>query len=224
MVIEDQFRLGGPLMLSRAAFDLIRLFDGEKTLAALQAESAVLFGGETVPLDVIGNLVAGLDQAFFLEGPRLLSRLTTPGPPAGLHRLLRRRPREGPQAAAGGCSPPAAGPACPASPGAGWRADGAVRAVLLPHMDYARGGVTYGWGFKELVERTDASLFVIVGHVALLGASRLHPDPAELHVPARAGRDRPGATSTGSSGTTATGCSTTRTPTPPSTRSSWKWS
>jgi hypothetical protein len=29
-------------------------------------------------------------------------------------------------------------------------------------MDYTRGGVTYGWGFKELVERTDASLFVIV--------------------------------------------------------------
>jgi AmmeMemoRadiSam system protein B len=29
-------------------------------------------------------------------------------------------------------------------------------------MDYARGGVTYGWGFKELVEQTDAKLFVIV--------------------------------------------------------------
>jgi AmmeMemoRadiSam system protein B len=29
-------------------------------------------------------------------------------------------------------------------------------------MDYARGGVTYGWGFKELFERTDASVFVIV--------------------------------------------------------------
>src|SRR6266536_6644680 len=29
-------------------------------------------------------------------------------------------------------------------------------------MDYERGGVTYGWGFKELVERTDARLFVVV--------------------------------------------------------------
>jgi MEMO1 family protein len=32
----------------------------------------------------------------------------------------------------------------------------------VPHIDYARGGVTYGWGFKELVERTDASLFIII--------------------------------------------------------------
>jgi AmmeMemoRadiSam system protein B len=30
-------------------------------------------------------------------------------------------------------------------------------------MDYARGGVTYAWGYKEVFERTDASLFVIIG-------------------------------------------------------------
>jgi MEMO1 family protein len=161
VVMEDQFRLGGPLMLSRAAFDLIRLFDGEKTLAALQAESSVLFGGETVPLDVIGNLIAGLDQEFFLEGPRLLARLTTPDrPPACIgcydadpekvRKQLRRL------FTANG------GPGLPGEPGCRVPTDGAVRAVLLPHMDYARGGVTYGWGFKELVERTDASLFVIV--------------------------------------------------------------
>jgi AmmeMemoRadiSam system protein B len=30
-------------------------------------------------------------------------------------------------------------------------------------MDYARGGSTYAWAFKEVLERTDASLFVIVG-------------------------------------------------------------
>jgi AmmeMemoRadiSam system protein B len=29
-------------------------------------------------------------------------------------------------------------------------------------MDYIRGNVTYGWGFKELVEQTDAQVFVIV--------------------------------------------------------------
>jgi AmmeMemoRadiSam system protein B len=29
-------------------------------------------------------------------------------------------------------------------------------------MDYARGGVTYGWAFKEVFERTDVSLFVII--------------------------------------------------------------
>jgi len=29
-------------------------------------------------------------------------------------------------------------------------------------MDYGRGNITYGWGFKELVEQTDAEVFVIV--------------------------------------------------------------
>jgi AmmeMemoRadiSam system protein B len=42
------------------------------------------------------------------------------------------------------------------------RPDGRLRAALLPHIDYARGGMTYAWGFKEVFERTDASLFVIV--------------------------------------------------------------
>lgn len=161
VVIRDQFRLGGPLLLSRAAFDLIRLFDGEKTLAALQAESTLLFGGQAVPLDVIGNLVAGLDQELFLESPRLQSRLNVPDrPPACIGcydadpdkaRKQLRRLFTGP-----------GGPGLPGPPGCRVAAGGAVRAVLLPHMDYARGGVTYGWGFKELVERTDAALFVVV--------------------------------------------------------------
>jgi MEMO1 family protein len=161
VVIEDTFRLGGPLLISRAAFDLIRLFDGQKTLATIQGESSLLFGGELVPLDVIMNLVAGLDQEHFLEGPRLLTRLTTPDrPPACIgcydadldkarNQLRRLFTAKG-------------GPGLPGEPGCRVASDGEVRAILLPHMDYARGGVTYGWGFKELVERTDASLFVIV--------------------------------------------------------------
>jgi AmmeMemoRadiSam system protein B len=41
--------------------------------------------------------------------------------------------------------------------------DGKLRAALIPHVDYARGGHTFAWGFKELFERTDASLFVVIG-------------------------------------------------------------
>src|SRR5262245_8350464 len=161
VVIEDQFRLGGPLLISRAAFDLIRLFDGEKTLATLQSESTILFGGETVPLDIIQNLITGLDQEYFLEGPRLLSRLTTPDRPPSCIGCYDADPEKARKqlrrlfTATGG-------PGLPGEPGCRVATDGEIRAVLLPHMDYVRGGVTYGWGFKELVERTDASLFVVV--------------------------------------------------------------
>jgi AmmeMemoRadiSam system protein B len=41
--------------------------------------------------------------------------------------------------------------------------DGRLRAALVPHIDYARGGATFAWGFKEVFERTAASLFVIIG-------------------------------------------------------------
>src|SRR5439155_4714236 len=45
----------------------------------------------------------------------------------------------------------------------GPRPDGQLTAALLPHIDYARGGVSYAWGFKEVVERSRASVFVIIG-------------------------------------------------------------
>lgn len=161
--IADLFRLAGvaPVPISRNAFEIMRLFDGEKTLAILQAEAAILFDGATVPLDELEKLIAFLDECYFLEGPRLLKRLTVPErPPACLgcydpdpdkarKQLRRLFTADG-------------GPGLPGEPGCRVATDGPVRAVLLPHMDYARGGVTYGWGFKELVERTDASLFVIV--------------------------------------------------------------
>ncbi|HVK07858.1 MAG TPA: AmmeMemoRadiSam system protein B [Gemmataceae bacterium] len=159
--IADHFRLGGPIQISRAAFDVIRLFDGEKTLHQLQAETAVMFGGEGADLETLGNLVAGLDQEHFLDSPRLHARLNVPDrPPACIgcydadpdkaRRQLRR------------LFTAHGGPGLPGEAGCRVGTAGAVKAVLLPHMDYARGGVTYGWGLKELVERTDARLFVIV--------------------------------------------------------------
>jgi AmmeMemoRadiSam system protein B len=41
--------------------------------------------------------------------------------------------------------------------------DGRLHAALIPHIDYQRGGHSFAWGFKEVFERTEASLFVIVG-------------------------------------------------------------
>src|SRR6476619_1494004 len=76
VVLSDQFRLGSPLLLSRAAFDVIRLFDGQKTLQVIQAESAVMFEGQPVALEILNNLVAGLEQEYYLESPRLFSRLS----------------------------------------------------------------------------------------------------------------------------------------------------
>src|SRR5262249_34028540 len=48
-------------------------------------------------------------------------------------------------------------------PGKNGQRDGRLRAALIPHIDYNRGGISFAWGFKEVAEQTDASLFVIIG-------------------------------------------------------------
>jgi AmmeMemoRadiSam system protein B len=40
---------------------------------------------------------------------------------------------------------------------------GKIKAALLPHIDYRRGGHSFAWGFKEIVENCEVALFVIVG-------------------------------------------------------------
>jgi MEMO1 family protein len=161
VVLMDNFRLGGPLMLSRAAFDLIRLFDGEKTLPTIQAETAIMFAGSPVPLETLANLISGLDQELFLDSPRLHSRLTVADRPPSCIGSYDADPEKARKQIRRLFTAPG-GPGLPGEPGCRVTSDGAIRAVLLPHMDYARGGVTYGFGLKELVERTDASLFVII--------------------------------------------------------------
>jgi hypothetical protein len=58
-----------------------------------------------------------------------------------------------------------------------------LRAVLVPHMDYARGGVCYGWGFKELAERTDARLFVIIATSHYAGRTRFSLSRQDFRTP-----------------------------------------
>jgi AmmeMemoRadiSam system protein B len=145
--------------LTRRHLDWAMLFTGARTLREVQLAAAAR-GGASVSLDELAELAAALDETMLLDGPTFRAYLSGPV----------RRP------VCIGCYPedPAAIRATlkrlftnPGGPGlpdfaAGPSPHGRLRAALLPHMDYARGGVTYGWGFKELAERIDAKLFVIV--------------------------------------------------------------
>lgn len=157
--VYDPYRVGQPVTLSLLALEIVKRFDGTRTLRDVQAELTQLTGGTVVPLDKLEGLAAALDDALLLDSPAFAARLTGPvrkpscigaydGDPAALRRQVSRL-----FTAPGGPGLPSA----PAPP-----PHGRLRGVLVPHMDYARGGVTYGWGFKELAERTDARLFVVV--------------------------------------------------------------
>jgi AmmeMemoRadiSam system protein B len=158
-LLHDRLRLSSAhLAVNAAELECLRLFDGTRTLRDIQADVTRLFDGQIVPLEVFRGLAERLDQALFLDSPAF--RRVADGPvrppccvgvydadPVKLrqqmHELFRHPLSSGPP---------------------GDRRDGErLRAVLAPHIDYHRGGPVYTYAFKELVESTPASLFVIIG-------------------------------------------------------------
>src|SRR5262245_19459887 len=158
-VLVDPLRLARePLRLTRRELTWATLMTGQRTLRDLQDTLIRSNGGVLVTLEEITRLVERLDVGGFLDSPRLRARLTGtvrepacigcyPPDPATIRKLL------------DGLFTHRDGPGRPGEP----KPDSGLRAVLMPHMDYARGHVTYAWGFKEVFERAAASLFVIVG-------------------------------------------------------------
>jgi MEMO1 family protein len=178
VVVYDQFRLTRQfLRLSPREFTWLQWLDGSNTLRDVQYAAMRQSGGELLPIAPLIDLVEKLDAALFLDGPRFEAFLTGPvREPACLGCYAAepdelRRQLAGYFTCEGGPGLPEQGRRGEAEKGRngslsssnGRAGDARLRALLAPHIDYARGGVSYAWGFKELAERTDASLFVIVG-------------------------------------------------------------
>ena len=147
-----------PQRLTRQEFLWLQMCDGHRTPHDIHRESMRQLGNPLLPLEVVAGFLNRMDQALFLEGPRFRARVDGPVRPAvcvgsyeGNPQALRHQIRQQ--------------FTCPQGPGLprDLRPDGNLRAALLPHIDYGRGGPSYAWGFREVVERTQAALFVIIG-------------------------------------------------------------
>jgi AmmeMemoRadiSam system protein B len=158
-VVYDRLRLSErAVRVSGLELKWLQLFDGKRSLRDLQAELMRKLGGQLVPLESLQRLAERLDSALFLDGLRFRAAADDPvrrpaciGCYAGEPEALRNQLT--------GLFTCPGGPGLPKEP----NPDGQLRAALVPHIDFARGGPTFAWGFKEVVERSDASLFVIVG-------------------------------------------------------------
>jgi AmmeMemoRadiSam system protein B len=153
--VVDRLGLAPPLRVSAEQSAWLDLLDGKRSLADVHRADGR--DGE-VRLDRLVRFTRELEDNLFLDGPRFRRIVDDPvrpprcigcyeGEAGALRRQLTRlftHPR---------------GPGMPAAAKSG----GQLRGALIPHIDYPRGGVTYAWGFKEVVEQTDASLFVIIG-------------------------------------------------------------
>jgi AmmeMemoRadiSam system protein B len=152
--------LPGPLL------EIVSMFDGEHTIADVQA-AVLRQHGQRVSAAQIESIAASLDEHGFLDSPRFAERV------AAIEQEFRAAPTR-PAAHAGGAyhgepealrqamdaffAPPAGpGPIRTPAPGP------PVRGVIAPHIDFHRGGPGYAWAYREVAESCDADVFVIFG-------------------------------------------------------------
>ena len=146
--------------------EVVSLFDGEHSLEQIHA---IVKGrhGEAPTVEQIASIVRSLDDNGFLDSPKFAERQRA------TEEAFRLSPTR-PAVHAGGAY--AGEPGALASqidgffthadgPGSAARSadSGIVRGLLAPHIDFHRGGPTYAWAYREVIERSDADLFVILG-------------------------------------------------------------
>jgi len=125
---------------------LLNLADGTHTQAEMAAAA-------NLPLEKVASFFAAMDRALLLESEAFEAYLASP----------QRLPCcIGVYPEAADDIPAVLDPLFPDGipefdPGAA-----PLRALLVPHMDYGRGNVTYGRGFAEVARRSQADVFVIV--------------------------------------------------------------
>ena len=162
--------LHGPLL------EIVSLFDGGHSVADIQA-AVMRRHGQLVERGQIEEIAEALDQQGFLDSPSFADRravvdgtfLASPvrpaahaggayaGEPGELRAML-----DGFFVSPDGPGRIEIAPAA-AAPGRDQNTAPEIRGVIAPHIDYHRGGPAYAWAYRELAERSQADLFVILG-------------------------------------------------------------
>jgi hypothetical protein len=129
------------------------LFDGARTLADIHRAT-----GARLPLETLTRWVERLDDRLLLDSPRFRQVVDGPVRPARHAGTCYRADADALRPQLAGYFTQAGGPGLPRPS----RPDGSLHIALVPHIDFGWGGPSYAWAFKEIVERTEASLFVII--------------------------------------------------------------
>ncbi|MCX8012464.1 MAG: AmmeMemoRadiSam system protein B, partial [Desulfobacterota bacterium] len=171
--LRDPYKITEELVvIPQSAYFIVRLFDGKHSIRDIQAEWMRQFG-ELIYSDQIVEIVAHLNSHFLLDNenfkeqqnklkeeffnsplrkPILVGQVYESDP----EKL--RQQIESYYFLSGG-------------PGYGPRPQAFVnnlKGLIVPHIDYQRGGTCYAWGYKELAEDSNHEVFILLGtsHVA----------------------------------------------------------
>ncbi|MFQ5898925.1 MAG: AmmeMemoRadiSam system protein B [Candidatus Methylomirabilia bacterium] len=153
------------LLIPHQLLDVVSLLDGQHTVLDIQ-EAYMRRHGELLFSERLAEIIGMLDEHGFLESPRFAEHRRR------IEETFRRSPirpaihagkayagdSEALQAQLAGFFTPPDGPGPPGSPSMP-----SLRAIIAPHIDFHRGGPVYAWAYREIGERCDADLFVILG-------------------------------------------------------------
>ena len=155
------------ILLPIPALDIVSLFDGERSVAEIHQVITARHGGAVPGPEEIARFAERLDEAGFLDSPGFVARrqqiedawLASPTRPAAHAGGAYEGSPEALKSQIDGFFVHGEGPGMPA-PQNGPRS---LRGLMAPHIDFHRGGPTYAWAYRALLERSDADLFVILG-------------------------------------------------------------
>src|SRR5574342_750137 len=154
-------------LLPIPALDIVSLFDGEHSVAETHRLVSARHGEQAPGLEDIAGLATRLDDAGFLDSPRFTERrrrieetwLASPFRPAAHAGGAYAADADALRSQIDGFFVHPEGPGLPKGAAPSRR----LRGLIAPHIDFHRGGPTYAWAYRALLERADADLFVILG-------------------------------------------------------------
>lgn len=154
------------LLLTAPAAMLVSLMDGTRTLREIQVDF-LRQTGVLLMSEQLGSLVRQLDECLFLDNERFRAALEQ-AKKAYRESLVRPAILAGsvypddPQALRAMLDSFFVAPDGPGKPD-GVRYERPLRAIVVPHIDLRRGGVTYAWAYRDLAEAPPPSVFIILG-------------------------------------------------------------
>jgi hypothetical protein len=167
LVLHDRTGVSPDLFLDRSAAAVLGLLDGTHTVRDVQVALMRRQGLGFVPLETVERFVRTLDDQFILDNERFEKRWRSL---CAQYRAERVRPAahagraypSDPRELAGQLRGYFQGPDGP--PRGGLDATrGTPLGLVLPHIDFHRGGAAYAWGYASLPEADQVDLFVILG-------------------------------------------------------------
>ena len=154
------------LFLSPSVYFIISLFDGQHSILDIQAEYMRKFR-ELLYTEKIQEVISQLDEAFFLEGERYqeaLRKKEEDFKKATLREAVfaGKSYEADPDKLRAQLEGYFAGTDGPGSLG-DKKSENGLKGVIVPHIDFQRGGFCYAFGHREIWEGSSSDCFIIFG-------------------------------------------------------------